>query len=103
MSLQYASAPALLIAAGAVIEAPPPEAVVWVVVADVFLLLPPQPAARRATRRTRAPASAVVFERDTAGLLSLIGLTKIRLSDLLVAEKRLRVVGQGNPARLEHV
>src|SRR2546425_2559953 len=101
MSLQKTSVPALLTEAGAWID--DPEVVVAAVVSALFLPPPPQPAAMRATRTTRAPASAVSFERDTAGLLSLIGLAKIRLSDLLVAEKCLRVVSEGHRPGLEHV
>jgi hypothetical protein len=62
MSLQNTSLPALEIEAGAWIGALD----VVVVVAALFLPPPPQPAAIRARRTTRAPASAVSFERDTA-------------------------------------
>src|SRR5580765_1405668 len=102
MSLQKTSLPALEIDAGAVIDAPLP-AVVVVVVDSLLLLLLPPPLPARARRRTIAPASTKVFERNTGELLSLIGLPKIRLSHLFVAEKRLRVVRESHLAGLEHV
>src|SRR6266516_628605 len=86
ISLQKTSSPALEIDDGAV------TAALLLVVVAAFLLLPPHPAARRTSRRTRAPTGAVSLERDTAELLSLISLAKIRLSDLLVAEKRRGLV-----------
>src|SRR6266571_5018193 len=97
MSLQKTSVPALEIDDGAVIAA------LLLVVVAAFLLLPPHPAARRTSRRTRAPTGAVSLERDTAELLSLISLAKIRLSDLLVAEKRRGLVREGDLAGLQHV
>jgi hypothetical protein len=63
MSLQKTSLPALAIEAGAVIDAPLP-AVVAVVDSLLFLLLPPQPLPAKARRRTIAPASTKVFERN---------------------------------------
>src|SRR6476620_11715257 len=66
MSLQKTSVPALAIDAGAVIDAPLPEVVV-VVDSLLFLLLPPQPLPAKARRRTIAPASTKVFERNTGG------------------------------------
>src|SRR5205809_328827 len=103
MSLQKASVPALLIEAGAWIDDPPPGVVVAAVVAALFLP-PPHPAARNArTRRMRAPAGATSFERATTNSFRSVGLSKIRLSDLLVAKKRLRVVGKCHRPCLEHV
>src|SRR5712691_1884574 len=101
MSLQKTRVPALLTEAGAWIDEP--DVVVVAAVVAALFVPPPHPAATRETRTTRAPASAVSFERDTAGLLSLIGLPKIRLSDLLVAKKRLRVVGERHRPGLEHI
>src|SRR6478736_2274950 len=101
MSLQKTSLPALAIDAGAVIDALLPEVVV--VVDWLLLLLPPQPLPAKARRRTIAPASTKVFERNTGELLSLIGLPKIRLSHLFVPEKRLRVVRERHLAGLEDV
>src|SRR5437773_5573369 len=103
MSLQKTSLPALLIAAGAWMEAPPPEVVVAAVVAALFLLEPPHPATARARRTKTAPASAFNFGRDTVWLLSLIGLTKIRFSDLLVPSKCSGIVRKGDLPGLEHV
>src|SRR3954447_18649417 len=104
MSLQKTSLPALAIDAGAVIDAPLPVLVVWVVVdSPLFLLLPPQPLPAKARRRTIAPASTRVFERNKGELLSLIGLAKIRLSHLFVPEKRLRFVRECHLAGLEDV
>src|SRR5580765_3295483 len=76
MSLQKTSLPALEIDAGAVIDAPLPALVVVVVDSLLLLLLPPHPLPARARRRTIAPASTKVFERNTGELLSLIGLPR---------------------------
>src|SRR5438132_8263185 len=92
MSLQKTSVPALWMEPGAGIEA----ATVAVVFAE-FFLPPPQPAAARTTTSRTA-----AMLRDTAAP-SLVGFTKIRLSNLFVLTKRRGIVRQRDPPRLEDV
>src|SRR5689334_4514904 len=82
----------------------PLVAVVAVVVAALFLPPPPQPAAARTVTSSTAvrPANACGFIRDTAAPC-LVGLTKIRLSNLFVLAKRRGIVRQRDPPSLENV